>query len=438
MKKVIIIIVLSLFLSNLPLNLVKAEVNFSDIEVYEMKNGGAKLKWRTDSATKAEIFYGLDQDNLDRFMGYSIYTYPHETFLSGLENDQTYYFKIKAIEESGETTESLIQTFSTEDMEDTIRPEFGDYEFLQVTDDAVALLWYTDEDTEAIIYYGQNSNDLSETTTYTTSRTRHIKLIYNLYPSTRYYFKIKAIDEDENYREKTVQATTRSSKDYTLEISNIRPTTVNDELITPTGASIRWENNLVSKGLLYYGSKVNKINNRLYSDNYFDREHQVGISGLKPDTTYYYKVKSYQSLYDESETSSIMSFKTKSLDESYPIGTLVKGSGPEVYALREGMEKIWIKNEEVFNGLNYRWNMIKNVSEDYLDMYETTITVDDASRHPSGSLVKYQGNSTVFMIYYGEKRPFFTAQALERRGYSWDDIITLPDDRTYPTGDEVF
>ena len=72
MKKVIIIIVLSLFLSNLPLNLVKAEVNFSDIEVYEMKNGGAKLKWRTDSATKAEIFYGLDQDNLDRFMGYSI------------------------------------------------------------------------------------------------------------------------------------------------------------------------------------------------------------------------------------------------------------------------------------------------------------------------------------------------------------------------------
>ncbi len=104
------------------------------------------------------------------------------------------------------------------------------------------------------------------------------------------------------------------------------------------------------------------------------------------------------------------------------------------------MEKIWIKNEIIFHKLDYRWSMVKNVSDEYLSMYRTTITVDNnnSDRQPTGTLLKYENDSTVYMMYYGKKRPFFTARALERRGYSWDDIIIIHPEKTYQTGDFIF
>ena len=437
MKKILIIILISLFFSYFPTNYTLAEISFSNIEVYEMLNGRARLKWYTNEDTRAEIYYGLDQDNLDRFMGYSVYDNWHETVLSGLERDKTYYFKIKAIEESGEVNESASNAFFTNDMEDTIKPEFEEWEFLQVSDNAVVLLWYTNEETKANIYYGQNIDNLNKSTTYKSYKTEHINFIYNLDSNTEYYFKVKAIDRDGNYREKTVHTTTRSDNSHDLVVRNIR-----FENNSPTQALITWDNNLISKGVIYYGTNPSKLKARVYSDNYYDHNHQVQINDLKADTNYYYKVKSYDSLYGKSKTSNLMSFKTKSLEEVYekvyPIGTLIKGSDAKVYALREGMEKIWIKNEDTFNKLNYRWNMIKNVSDEYLSMYKTTIDLDSATRHPTGTLIKYENSPTVYMMYYGKKRPFYTARALERRGYSWDDIIILPDGKTYKTGDEVF
>jgi len=442
MKKILTIIILSLIFTYLPTNFVRASVNFSNIEVYEMLNGSAKLKWTTNLNTRAEIYYGLDQNNLNRFMGYSVYDRWHETVLTGLEREKTYYFKIKAIEEAGETTETFIQNFSTDDMEDTIRPDFEEARFLQTTHTAVALRWVTDEITKATIYYGTDPDSLTKKSYYRKYYNLHTQLIYDLNPGEKYYFRIKAIDEDGNYKEKRINTTTYGSGTSSLDISDIEPTSSNSDLIGAETATIKWETNLIAKGVIYYGTSSKKLNKRLYVSSHKLREHEAVLEGLTPDKTYYFEIKAYKSLYNKSKTSSVMSFKTKSIEEAYsenyPIGTLVKGSGSKVYVLREGMEKIWIKNEGTFNDLGYRWNMIKNVSNEYLDAHETTIEQDHTKRHPSGTLIKYEGDSTVYMVYYNKKRPFYTARALERRGYSWDDIITVPESREYETGNYVF
>ncbi len=439
MKKTLLVLIILLTLVYVPLHFVKAEVVFSNMEISNLVNGRASLHWSTNVNSRAEIYYGLDANNLNYFMGYSLYDRWHEASLTGLERNKTYYYKIKAIEENGEISESFLNVFSTNGMTDTVRPEFTDAKTLQITDTAVVLSWQSNELTKAKIYYGLEDH-LDKSTNYDSYKNKHIKSIYGLSPDSRYYFKIRAIDKDGNYREKTITANTASSAGYShnLIISNIQPSSADDDLITTTKAIIKWDSNLISKGMVYYGSKTNKLDGRVYSDNYYSNHHQVQISGLIPNKIYYYKIKSYDSLYNKSKKSGLMSFKTKALEKTYPIGTLVKGSGPKVYVLRENMEKIWIKNEDTFNKLNYRWNMIKNVSDEYLSIYKTTINLDTAERHPTGTLIKYSDSPTVYMMYYGKKRPFYTARALERRGYSWDDIIVLPPGKKYPTGDFVF
>ncbi len=291
MKKILIIIILSLIFTYLPIKFASASVNFNNIEAYEMLNGSAKLKWSTNLNTKAEIHYGLDQNNLDRFMGYSLYDRWHETVLTGLEKDKTYYYKIYAIEESGVTTESFIRNFSTKDMEDTIQPDFEDNEILQTTHDAVAFKWITNEETKATIYYGTDPDNLNKTKGYGTYAKLHIKFIYGLNSGDKYYFRIKAIDRDGNYKERTISTTIHTSGSSSLTISSIEPMSSDNDLISATRAMIKWKTNLISKGVIYYGTSSNRLNDRVYVSPDRELNHEAQLESLIPGTTYYYKVR---------------------------------------------------------------------------------------------------------------------------------------------------
>ena len=103
-----------------------AGINITNIEVHDIKNGRARVKWDTPSeVTKAIVYYGDSADDLSKFIGYGVFDKRHETFMSGLNKDETYYFKIVAISRLQEKTESFVQTFSTKDMLDTILPHLN-------------------------------------------------------------------------------------------------------------------------------------------------------------------------------------------------------------------------------------------------------------------------------------------------------------------------
>jgi hypothetical protein len=439
MKKIIIISILSLIFTYFPMNSVNAEVNFSGIEIFEMLNGSAKLKWGTNLDTRAEIWYGLDENNLNRFMGYSLYKRWHETVLTGLEREKTYYYKIKAIEESGETTETFIRIFSTDDMEDTVNPEFreGYPRFVQTTHTAVALKWKTNEDTKAIIRYGTDPDNLNKTKNYRKYVQWHDQFIYDLQPGEKYYFQVEAIDRDGNSKIKLVHKSTYTNGTSDLIVSNVEPLSMNSDLIGIRQVIIKWKTNLISKGLVYYGTNPKKLNDRVYTPA-GRLNHEATIGDLLSNKTYYFKIKSYESLYNKSKTLEVMSFKTKTLDNQHKIGTLIKGSDSKVYVIRGGGEKSHIKDEKIFLELGYKWEMIKNISDKDLSEYKDTDRITSSKTHPDGTLIKYADKPSIYLIDGGKKRPFFTEEAFTRRGYNFDDVITIPSKKSYITGYWVF
>src|SRR3989338_5468302 len=68
-------------------------------------------------------------------------------------------------------------------------------------------------------------------------------------------------------------------------------------------------------------------------------------------------------------------------------GTLIKGSGPEVYALENGLKR-HITTEAVFDGFEYNWDKIQYIADEDLARYPTGKKIDNARSYPEGALVR--------------------------------------------------
>ncbi|MDD4607174.1 MAG: hypothetical protein PHS07_02445 [Patescibacteria group bacterium] len=315
----ILIIVLSLIA---PLRIVQAqEVDISQIEIYDLKDGTARIKWSTlSNPTRGIVYYGLNREHLDKWVGYSLYEIRHESVMTGLEKNQTYYFKILAFNRLQEQTESFIQAFSTKDMIDTIDPKIEKAEVLQTTNDAIALYWKTNEPTKATIYYGIDNVDSLATeinykkTGYNKYHQEHVLFIYKLGRNQAYRVKIEALDEAGNKSFHVLRCRTQiSTVDYSiLQIKDLTPLDPDGTKITNTKATLDWRTNLISKSKISYGTQPGKNGQTLdvVKDSQ-ELEHAITLIDLEPDTKYYYKINIYDALYGRKLTTDEMSFTTK-------------------------------------------------------------------------------------------------------------------------------
>jgi len=396
---------------------VLAEVKFSNIEVYDIENGTAKLKWSTyNQLTKGIIYFGNDLDDLDRWTGYSIYGNYHEVVLTGLKKKKTYYYKIVAIDKLQNETEAFVQSFSTKDMkrEEIVKPEFKEQKILQVTNSALALTWTTNEETNAIVYYGTESDNLKKTAKYKSYK-------------EKYYLRIVAKDKSGNKSSKLLRVNTHDYKDivHKLTVSNIKPLSFDEKMIFSRRATIEWKTNLVSKSTIHYGVKPGKYGKKIIASKSRRLKHQVALPDLEPNTTYYYKISAYDSLHKKKTTSKEMSFTTRSLKKYYADGSLVQGSaGYKVYVIY-GANKYWIKTEAVFLGFGYKWDWVEKVDDAFLREYNEKKNISNTKKHPNGTLIKYAHSAAVYLLENGKKRPFSSADSFVRKGHSWDRLITI-------------
>ncbi|MEA2113546.1 MAG: hypothetical protein U9P63_02725 [Patescibacteria group bacterium] len=78
-------------------------------------------------------------------------------------------------------------------------------------------------------------------------------------------------------------------------------------------------------------------------------------------------------------------------EEAYlPKVDLIKGSAPEVYLLAGGIKR-WIPNPEIFNLFNYSWNNIKVFSDSVVESYPQGGDWDKYDDYPDGSLLRGSG-----------------------------------------------
>ncbi|NMB48708.1 hypothetical protein GYA13_04715 [Candidatus Kuenenbacteria bacterium] len=315
MKKTIIVLII-MIIFGLGGPSARAEIKFSNVAVYAIKNGTAQISWDTFyEPTKAYIYYGKNPDKLDKTLEYGVYDYNHESTLSGLERDVTYYYKIVAVTKSGESKELFLQTFSTKDMPDTLAPEFISVRVLQTTRDAIAIAWETNEQTRAEIKFGTDYNNLDRGEGEGDLKNKHDKIIGGLDTDQKYYFKIIAEDRDGNKTDTTIQSRTdRYLSDKTeLAIEKIQPMAADPTMVFTNGANIYWQTNMVAKCKIRYGLKSGDYNKELEANNK-ERliDHSISLTALETATVYYYKLECYDSFYGKNKQTSEYTFRTYS------------------------------------------------------------------------------------------------------------------------------
>ncbi|MCK5466616.1 fibronectin type III domain-containing protein [Candidatus Parcubacteria bacterium] len=412
---------------------------FKNIEVYDIENGAAKIKWSTPNwQTKGIIYFGESPSKLERYTGYSLYNYYHETSLSGLQKKKTYYFKIVAIDRLENSKESFLQSFSTKNMkkDDIIKPQFKEQKILQVINNAVAISWATNEETKAVIYYGDEEDNLNKTVKVKSFQKGHELLIYKLKSGTKYYLKIVAIDKSGN--KTNGKRFIFNTNDYkgsgpNLLISDIKPLSHDEELIFSRKVIINFKTNLIAKSVIQYGVASEKYKYKKTVSKSRELKHQITLTRLEPDTTYYYKITASDSFNKKKKIISGMTFTTGSLKKRISSGSLVRGSGYKVYFI-SGNNKLWIKSASVFNKLGYKWDWIQTIDNVYLNEYKEGKSIESSKIHPDGTLIKYSHSRTVYLIENKKKRPFSSAESFVEKGYSWNRIMTVSKNEKYKTG----
>jgi len=105
---------------------------------------------------------------------------------------------------------------------------------------------------------------------------------------------------------------------------------------------------------------------------------------------------------------------------SYPSGILVKGSGPTVYLIENGLKRE-ILSSQIFTKLGYKWNKIMTISDGELMLYLT----GDFVGYKSGTLAKAAGDSTVYLLSGGQKQAFVSSEQFINMGYQWKNVLTV-------------
>ncbi|MFB6226045.1 MAG: DsbA family protein [Candidatus Paceibacteria bacterium] len=122
--------------------------------------------------------------------------------------------------------------------------------------------------------------------------------------------------------------------------------------------------------------------------------------------------------------------------KDFKSGALVKTvNDPKVYVLL-GNKKCWLKNQTVFNQLNYNFDWIVDVDPRVLDKYKScSKPISYTDHHPPGTLIKYPDSNNVYILKKQDgqikKKLIENEQEFNKLGYRWDRILTVSKEETY-------
>ena len=432
-----IVLVLAAFI--LPISTSAQDLSVTNIEISDMKNNSASISWRTSKAkTKGVVYVGEKQDALNRVFRYNTYSYNHQLSITGLEKNKDYFYKIIIIGSEGDERELFIRTFSTKRMIDTNKPEITELDVVQSCYQGTLLRWTTDEETSAVIAYGTKIDNLDKKSNYKSYSLKHELFLYGLEEDKKYYIKVIASDRDKNEDSYLISTTAYGSKSQaSLSISNIEPISFDDELISARTATIKFRTNMASKAQVLYGTNSSKLKGSVTNDDLHTQKHEITIENLEPLTTYFFKIKAYDSFYKKSVVTEVMSFRTGDMQMRFASGSLIRDTSDNKIYIIDGETKAWIESPEVFLGLGFKSEWVRNVSHSILEDYKEVGSVSSYSKHPNGSLIKYAYSATIYLVQGGRKCPIGSAAVFVRNRLDWDKVITISSKEKYKTGNYV-
>lgn len=107
-------------------------------------------------------------------------------------------------------------------------------------------------------------------------------------------------------------------------------------------------------------------------------------------------------------------------------GTLVKGSDSTVWFVSKSGKRQGFTDAQVFLGLGFKFTQVERISDSDLGTIELdTELINDASRHPDGTLVKCTNSQAVFAVIDNIRFPFANSEAFRKHGHDFDHIVVV-------------
>lgn len=262
-----------------------------NIVVEDETNTTALISWRTrNERTSSEIHYGTASGTYSIIAEDLSLSNSHEMTLSGLIPDKAYYFVIKAIDKDGNEVVSPQNEFTTDDgSPDTKSPAISGLD-VEESNTSTKISWKTDELSNGKVYFSKTSSSDLTTATPTAPNLSllHTFTLNNLSKGTLYYYKVESFDGAGNKDDETGTFTTlnEAEADNTDPvISGVAPS------VNGTSVTITWITNEATIGKFQHSLNKNYTDPVLAPDTISATSHTITLTGLTPDTKYYYKIE---------------------------------------------------------------------------------------------------------------------------------------------------
>jgi len=254
----------------------------------------ALLTWNTDESATSFVDYGIvggpPYASTDGSGGLVT---DHSVTLSGLTADTTYHYRLRSGDAAANERITTDNTFKTLAAADVTKPVISDLVVTALSPTSIGITWKTDEPATSHVDYGFTAGPPYASTQGDAGLvTSHSIILTGLTNGATYHLQARSADAAAN------EATTA---DTPITLGDITPPVISGigvSGITQVGATVSWNTDEPASALLEYGKTVVYGSTRTVAE--LKTSQSIALSGLDPDTTYYYRITAADALSNSS------------------------------------------------------------------------------------------------------------------------------------------
>lgn len=249
----------------------------------------AAIQWITDERADGYVEYAPREDLVGaRTARDPTLARQHRLELTGLAADTRYFYRVRSTDAAGNASDFKRGFFHTRALPDTRPPAITRGPAAEeITDRGVAIAWRTSEAGTSRVEYSTRENFGNSTQVADTSLAEdHRVLLTNLMAGTHYFYRVRSTDSAGNTSDlKKGEFTTLAAPDVDPPVILLGPVAI---AITHHSATIKWVANEPVSVLVNYGTGTDYGRSITREDR--QRENQVRLTGLDPNTLYHAQV----------------------------------------------------------------------------------------------------------------------------------------------------
>jgi hypothetical protein len=281
--------------------------------------------WLAPSPDHAVITFHTNDENGTGYVEYANSTSSFETVkleigsdqlsanhiinLAGLSQNQTYYFRLRSADASGNISYSPTSSAGEYYQFTTVPGPTISSISSSTTETSATISWHTSEPSDGYVIYGTPSLASGWEKGNSTTSLDHTVTISGLVPGTAYQYRLRSTNESKGLTVYPEGSTLGFTTDLgPLTISNATSTSISDQ-----GAVIAWDVSRAAQSLVYYGtsSLASSSPSQVAASTAFTTNPAVILGGLASSTTYYFRIVNTDNLGRVATSTEEYSFTTK-------------------------------------------------------------------------------------------------------------------------------